>query len=261
MLFRSNDKFNAWRISAGGEPVTHVESRLYERYAQTPDSKVVAMVEGEVRSMAPVLSEMTGLAISFMDSGQETAAQIANMRIIVTTHDGFTVKTPFFKKGRSQTMRSGSRQQGKKGHDFRDHLEHYSLPTAVHFTPYSEKQVDGYFLPNADNTIGMSFCFIWQGHPPEMLKALVRECMLRSMGLPDAAALESKGYLDLWNDPQKYPHRQKHPQVEMLTVGEYTIPKHLSEYDRYFLRLLYNPALKPGMGPIEVYRELMGQGP
>lgn len=253
----NNDQFNEWRASTGAEPITHTESRLYERYAQTQDNNVVTMVEGEVRSMAPTLSNVTGLSISFMEQGQETAAQMANMRIILTTHDGSLVKTPFFKKGRSQTMVVGDRLAGKKGRDFRDQLEHYSLPTAVHFTPYSEKQVDGYFLPNADNTIGLSFCFIWQKHPPEMLRALVRECMLRAMGLPDATAMQSRGYLDLWNDPQKYPHRQKHPKVETLTVDEYVIPTQLSEYDRYFLRLLYSPAIKPGMSPIEVYRALM----
>jgi len=106
---------------------------------------------------------------------------------------------------------------------------------------------------------GLSLCFIWQGHPPEMLKALVRECLLRSMGLPDATALESNGYLDLWNDPQKYPRRQKNPKIDTISVGEYVIPKQLSEYDRYFLSLLYNPVLNPGMSPLDVYYALMGR--
>lgn len=237
------------------EPVTYVESVLYEQSAKTPDSKVVAIVESEIKSIAEILSEITGLSVSFMDRDQETAAQVAPIRIILTTQEAL----PPLKHGRKITMTSGGvvSLPNKNVLQFRGQLEQFYLPTAVTFTPYSDKQADGYFFPNADNTIGLSLCFIWQGHRPEMLKALVRECLLRSMGLPDATAIEPKGYLDLWNDPQKYPRWQKDSRGDTITVGDDAIPKQFSEHDRYFLRLLYNPALKPGMSAVDVHRALM----
>lgn len=250
--------FNANQETMGLPKVFAVESAFVEQSLAAPDERAVQIAEKEIASFSVELSGLTGLDISYVPKTDEGSAKEGALRIVLLPQ--MYRPNNIFKNGVFSIKTSYSFSvPGKKIRHFIGGVQNFLFLTAVRFTPYSEKQVDGYFLPNADNTIGMSICYIWQGHAPEMLRALVRECMLRSMGLPDATAAQSRGYLDLWNDPQDFPRRFKEPAIETIKLDEYEIPKGLSEYDRYFLGLLYNPAIKPGMSAIDVYHALTGK--
>lgn len=132
-------------------------------------------------------------------------------------------------------------------HSFRDDFEQY-LTTRVVFTAGSEHQVDGYLLPAADNSIGMAFCFINAFHPPEIVQALVRECLVRAMGLPESSDTRSPHYnhgiTSLWNDPLTKSQRENR--------SLYKAPPEITELDQHLLRTLYHPAIKPGMTALEL---------
>lgn len=116
-----------------------------------------------------------------------------------------------------------------------------------------KRHVEGYFLANGKNEIQMSVCYIWEGHKPEILRGLIRECLLRSLGFPDPAyplsgiLSEELSMLGSWNgstDPlpkfSEYLHK----------------PFSLTDADRFFLSLLYNPKIKAGMDYMTVRKLL-----
>ncbi|HRI77813.1 MAG TPA: hypothetical protein PLX33_12600 [Alphaproteobacteria bacterium] len=220
---------------------------------QNADKKSAQIVEDVARAFLPALAGATGLSLLY-EGEIDKPENVPRIHIVLTTEDD---SNPFKRAGRLTMISGGGFNSPRhRAHLFRGQVESL-LKTAIYFTPYAKKQVDGYYLPNAANKIGLAFCFIWQGHPPEMLKALTRECLVRSMGLPDATALQSRGYLDLWGDAPELPRRSKEPIIDTVKVGETDVPTEMSDYDRLFLRLLYRPEVKPGMGAVEVYRVLM----
>lgn len=90
----------------------------------------------------------------------------------------------------------------------------------------------------------MAFCYIWEGHATKILRGLIRECLLRSLGFPDLAypfsgvMSEELSMLGSWNGSTGPVPR----------FAEYlNKPLFLTSADRFFLGLLYNPKIQAGM--------------
>ncbi|MBL1146685.1 MAG: hypothetical protein HND56_04420 [Pseudomonadota bacterium] len=84
--------------------------------------------------------------------------------------------------------------------------ENYLL-AGVPFTPKTKAQVDGYFLPESDNSIGYAECRISPFVGTELIETLMTECLLRTLGLPEIInGLEERLY------ERKYPP----PFIQML---------------------------------------------
>ena len=216
-------------------------------------------VKDEIQASVPLLNQLTGLPVSYVPHERESVDHPANMRIIIAdrpTRQG----TNLFKEWRiipageiADTKATTSSYPPSYGVSFQGHtlgLERRLL-TAVHFTPYSTLQVDGYFLPNADNSIGMSFCFIAAGNDEATTRALVRECLVRSLGLPDAPRLLPAMVLGLWND-----------QTSSLghTKAWFAARPPITEFDKFMVKLLYSKDITPGMSITDVHNVIVSKG-
>ena len=135
------------------------------------------------------------------------------------------------------------------------------LKTAIYFTPSYYQQVDGFILPKADNSIGTSYCFIFEGHEPSILKTLVQECLMRSLGLPGIASDNSGSLLGLWNNkyqaqyippfnpdtiyPMDKPELSPEYKSQENKAGN-SVPTDFSNFDIFITKLLYSPAIQNG---------------
>lgn len=201
------------------------------RYDSFP-ADLWAKVENEVASLIPALQDMTGLSISFVPYEKEKAPDFSELRIVLV-HGSKSWHTPF-KHG----------EVASPSNSFVMALYRGFQQTAVTFTPDMPYQVEGYIFPNAKNEIGMAICFISDEHEESLVKALVRECMVRSMGLPANSA--GFGITGPWNNPKsKLELRLKNSQITI--------------WEKYLLKLLYHPAVKPGMDANEVWQVLLGE--
>jgi|GEM_PF-2792266 len=218
--------------------------------------------EKEVMRHTSLLSSLTKLPVTYVTQEKDDKENPAEIRIILVkssqreTCEKDNWKTMFkhrvppdsFNRHLVKVCTStGGGLSATYTHSFRDDFEQY-LTTRVVFTAGSEQQVDGYLLPAADNSIGMAFCFINAFHPPEILQALVRECLVRSMGLPESSDTRSVYYrhaiTSLWNDPLTKPQRENR--------NLFKAPPEMTVLDQHLLRTLYHPAIKPGMTTMEL---------
>jgi hypothetical protein len=145
----------------------------------------------------------------------------------------------------------------------------------VTFTPFTRSQVDGYLLPHEDNSLGMSFCKVLPIVGKEMLKALITECVVRSLGLPNLSQENETAILGNWNKAYDgdsklmpldgraaviggggNPGYVKPTKEEFAKVKKDIKPAQFSEYDALMLKLLYCPAIKPGMDKYAAITEL-----
>ncbi|TNE32964.1 MAG: hypothetical protein EP349_00470 [Alphaproteobacteria bacterium] len=55
----------------------------------------------------------------------------------------------------------------------------------IPFTPRAKAQVDGYILPESDNSIGYAECRISPFVGTDLTETLITECLLRALGLPE----------------------------------------------------------------------------
>lgn len=111
---------------------------------------------------------------------------------------------------------------------FVDHIEPL-LHAAIPFIN-GKNSVDGFFVSDSRNVIKFSVCHIWGGHSDDMILALVGECLLRSLGLPDSSMNKRRGESLLGDPPAQ---------------GD-GVALRLSPYDKLLLGLLYHSDMKPG---------------
>ena len=106
--------------------------------------------------------------------------------------------------------------------------------------PKAKNQVHGFYLANEKNEIEMSFCFIWDGHEYEMERALIQECIVRSLGFPNlGGGGNPDSLIGPWNNFEAW-NQEKHKETMK------TPPNGLLDGDKYLISLLYNPSLKAG---------------
>ncbi|MCM2342981.1 MAG: hypothetical protein NDJ24_00300 [Alphaproteobacteria bacterium] len=227
---------------------SNVNVEEIERFFDTP---VAHDIVNDISEISSVLNDLTGLNVSFKNSDAESAdVKGFGIQINFITMDKNLEKYRF----KARDLRGFVSAYVGRFMVFRGDTEDY-IKTGFPFTPVSAKQVDGYILSNSKNEIQAAVCYIWIGHEPEMIKALVRECLIRSLGLPGAMRMNFAqrpvpvSYLTLWNDPEKWSESYR---------SQVKTPSELSEFDQYMIRTLYNPAIKPGMDYVAAQRILLG---
>ncbi|MFH1157554.1 MAG: hypothetical protein V1721_01525 [Pseudomonadota bacterium] len=223
-----------------------------------------------VNALIPELEKITGLNLRVQLSADKSCQteNYARIRIVPVASNP---QKNFFKIYRYR--------KPPKGHDITEeewHLQRHEndLFGAVSYTTDIRSQVDGYLLPEADNSLGLSVCKIMPAVGPEMMKALITECLLRALGLPDISKHNDHTLLGNWN--KEYDRFSKLQDLdgkkEAFSEGWYIhtefpeIGKDLrpymafSDYDKMMVRLLYCPEIRAGMKKDQVRKVLSENG-
>lgn len=197
------------------------------------------------------LSQSTGLDIRFISKEDISKGSWSNVRINFRDdpeENSYDLEAAGFGEKNFVSMRS---------------LQTTYMKTGFKFTSESERQVEGYILSNHKNEIEMAVCYLSKEHSPEMLKNLLSECIIRSLGFPSgfswAIARDTnlpKSYIGFWNDQQKWSGEKS---MLRNVIEELEPLPTLSEFDMYLIQTLYNPKIKPGMDYIQVQEILWGR--
>lgn len=204
-----------------------------------------------ITDLSKKLGSLASLNINYISNQDEVVGEFSGVHINFVALPDRDENKSIFKVGLSVTSITSYSTQPIS---FRDVAEKH-IKTGFPFTSVSSKQVDGYILSNSKNEIQAAVCYIWIGHEPEMIKALVRECLIRSLGFPGVLRMGfaqrpvPASYLTLWNDPEKWSESYR---------SQVKHPADVSEFDQYMIRTLYNPAIKPGMDYLEAQKIMLG---
>ncbi len=211
--------------------------------------------EAEVQAFSEVVSPVIGLSVSYLSPDEERKEHYGNVRINLFKDDtlaaiewGNGYHPGLFKRENRPKPKFNTVVTGigaPPWYDFQQ-LEPL-LNTRISFNNFP-RHVEGYFLSNEKNEIQMAVCYIWEGHQPEVLRGLIRECLLRSMGLPGLAnrGSDQVSLLRDWNTIKLKPAYSGYLQKPFV----------LSEVDRGFLELLYSSEIQEGMDYLSL-REIL----
>lgn len=225
------------------------------------------VIQDQIAKLIPDIKAATGLPVRFVMPGdpEDKTERFARIRIVPVRH---TELNNAFKTLRYTGYKKGPYDPWS----FRENENH--LWGGVSFTPSSRTQVDGYILPNSDNSIGLSVCKIAPYVGEDFIRALITECLARALGLPDLSVQSKGGVLGAWNDINakysKVPFMDGNEAAvfyerKMQETGkkpEFTIPENIktfhefSAYDEYMIALLYCKEVRSGMDKAGLVRVL-----
>jgi len=234
------EAFSRWqqqeiKVSLGWPPMA----------VEQPDwSSFEALVEKQVQEVSSVIREETGIVLKFVPQSQESQKNFSQIRIVpdeglfssnnkFKSHRG-VVDDPYFYE-----EISGMEQSSRPTYRYFRTFE-ASLVGAIRFTPMTRAQAEGYFLTDKDNNVTFSVCEIWPEHRPAVLRSLITECLLRSMGIPEMVSEGSPIALGHWNKKE----------------GTSAFPIKISDYDKMMLRLLYCQEIDQSMGRYQLIEKL-----
>lgn len=243
---------------------------MFDFYVQ-PSSVYPQFLPEIIKGVIDEIKNKTGVMLRFAppNSDLEKTKDFARIRIV-----------PIESTGLNNNFKSfiSNMQPGVHGHGPPLLLER--LVGGVEFTPYSRSQVDGFILPNPDNTIGLAVCRISNTvKDKQYVTALVTECLLRSLGLPSLvedmyASFRHESFLGPWNRDMdtvsKRPYLDGHFAFDVNAAHEVSthsqLPQKIQEatasisitqFDALMVSLLYSPKVKPGMDKISALLALM----
>lgn len=238
------------------KPLSNQENKQFRLLFSPHDSRTLSDVDLDhsyselLSDMSSKLGHLSGISVRYFPPQQETTQDFANIRINFLSSENFN--RGHYRIGDVSYMVSNS-WGGSETIYFRGKMGVVSkIKNGFPFTSGSRNQVEGYILTNEKNEIQMSICNIWDGHSPDLTKALIHECVIRSMGFTGAVRLMNPvplSFLSSWNDKSEWPEKYR-DQIKQ--------PTELSEFDKFMIRTLYNPEIKPGMDYIQVQGILGG---
>lgn len=204
-------------------------------YAQfDPSLKKYRLIKSRLKVLLPELERLTGLNVGFVEPFDDVddKPSFARMRI----YAGGLVEDGKYRKRLNPSKVDDPDVLLHRTYDIEFIDFHFF--GGVPYTPYDMTRVEGYFLPDADNNISLSVCKLNPDLGDESFLALLTECLVRSLGLPDIAPLSVNG--------------------NVLSAGNTTENSavNLKEYDRFMIKLLYCPVIKAGMSRYEVIQVL-----
>ena len=242
-----------------------------------PPSKVHEKTEGfaaratdQILRIQKDLQSATGRRVTYIPPDDETPANFARIRIIDGDLESFFRENKFklyrAKMGPIatplQTNQCTEYDFGK--YNFMQYLEGL-FQDAVRFTSLARAQVEGYFVTDNKNNIEFAACYIWPHHETKMLNALINECLVRAMGLPEQPLRQDTALIGNWNlahdghskryvlDGDKKNMRASkekyRPFPNALTTNA---PQELTAYDKTILGLLYCNKLSAGQPRYDV---------
>lgn len=194
--------------------------------------KVMAQqgVEQYINTMIPKLRDLTNLDITF----ESNPSDRHGIRVILVNETKHW-RTPYKRGDKSSVVTT----EGNGVVLLFPEAAKMLLPYAVPYTPESAHQVEGFLLPNSNNELEYSFCFIGYHQPAEMIEGLVRECIVRSLGFPGAARQSPTLLLSKWNDKESW---NNYYQKRMPTA-----PPQFGELESTLIKALYSSEMLPGL--------------
>ncbi|MEO1379180.1 MAG: hypothetical protein AAFU69_02350, partial [Pseudomonadota bacterium] len=225
-------------------------------------------IRSYISEFANQISDATGLQIQLADSDAEST----NTRIRIVLLENNLIQN-YFKAFRVYTGGSYSLPDGIF------HFSYEGISSGLtEFTPNALSQVDGYLIPEADNRLGYAVCKIFPYSEAPVLKALIGECLLRSMGLPSRRNLNGRHLLSIWNKSHdEYSLRDtihgseasiSQNKSRQLTLQNFSksypshltdmemVPDRASSLDLALLAILYCQDLKSGMDKYQTIKAL-----
>lgn len=208
-----------------------------------------------VARVTSTINQVTGLDISLrdVDSPYEETNNYSRIRIVFAESN---IQRNFFK-----FYRYG---KGKESSEWSLQYNEHFLRPAISFTVGTRSQVDGYLVPIKENRLGMSVCKISSAVEVRVMKTLLTECIMRSLGLP-ALSNNDRSIFGNWNrayDPYSFLKELDGKIVAIKEIDDATarlasrdfpsvksnpeIFSNGTEYDMMMLRLLYCGKLTSG---------------
>lgn len=244
-----------------------IHSRLLGLQKSFPE--MYPVIEDQIKTLMPDIESATGMPVQYIprdDPREMIDGQHARVRIIPIWSTNL--------KNSFKTLRWGPLDPSPSVGILYQYYE-WILWGAVPFSPDFRSQVDGYLLPNDDNSIGLVVCKVLPDVGEDLLRSLITECLARAMGLPDVSKIETAA-LGHWNESYdsisrlpsldgrkasiSYDFGMGNPGQEKFVVKEKSdgrALRALTAYDDLMLSLLYCPAIRNGMDKHEVMRILM----
>lgn len=248
------------------------------------DANFSAIVQERILSLSPKIQERAVVSFKFM----EDSASIEKARIRILPIDSSLQSGPAFSYGfLSYNRFKLEREVGYITHSpFHPSWFQSYIVDAVRYTPMSRSQVDGYFLPNKDNVIELAVCPIWGGHSDSVLRQMISECLMRSLGLPGMSEQKDDVILGNWGKPfhaysarnvldgeavyrsREYKEMQAWQSQDLVNQSD-VLPEYknvekdwagVTEYDFLMLDILYCKKLNAGMTREDVVKIVVEQG-
>lgn len=224
------------------------------------------LFQEQIEALIPTIKHITGLPVTYISPEDENDVvklgrgvsweHVARIRVVPT--ELTATRTAFPMHGNTIEKR---------------------FLAGVAFTPFEFGQVDGYILPNADNTIGFAACRINPRFDAVLVKALITECLARSLGLPNLSGLNNSAALGHWakaldayidSQVKKQTKGKDNNGTAVMNVirrlGEAStfpvtndtqgLETGFSDYDKWMISVLYCSEIKTGMNIYQVERVL-----
>lgn len=232
--------------------------------------RISEIIKEEVLSLSPLLSSLTKLPVKFIDKEdpREKTKDFAKIRIV-----------PIGVTGQKNRFKVVNHDPLLESENYLYNLQH-NFVGAIPFTPESKTSVEGYLLPRSDNSIGMAVCKIISSLDEDTVRALIRECIVRSLGLTEESLLIKEKLVSDWNSFNEASsellsdHSERSTWSSPLTQEQrkefenfyqqdsspknFKLPE-ISEYEKLMMSILYCPEIKPGMNKASVIEELIKQ--
>lgn len=213
----------------------------YISTSQPNDPKVEAIIIDQLNLVFPKISKITNLKLSYVSPPQQKEKDTAKLRIILLPNLGGSMEHSKFKLLHHPPSVMNF---AKIRYSFFDGLVWGYMPQSVFFSPSVDNQVYGYIIPDSKNNIQMAFCYIWPGHEEKVLRGLVNECVLRSLGLTNTIGERDFSFLSLWGEETE--RNRANRQALLSSTSE------LPPLDEKNLRILYSDKIHAGDDYIQV---------
>lgn len=215
--------------------------------APTPQAEIEpekrAFLEASIESAIPLLKEATGLQVSYVspDDPRERQNNYAKVRIVLANSwipRAEHLSYPYIASP--------------------DYFERW-LWSGIHFESsliHRPTIMDGYILPNSDNTPGLVVCKIRAFATGNVLRTALNECLIRAFGLPGLSNRFATSILGDWISMRKIEYLDG---TTSISLGDNSASDAIPAYDLKILRLLYCKRVMPGADKNEIFNILTSQ--
>lgn len=199
--------------------------------------------ERNIMAAIPDLVRATGRSVHFIDpkDPRDNAKDYARIRIVPTKQwVNRNLYMPGMRENPSPLSYEPYLQGGVLFGSSAEYVYYGSAPTYERLG----KKMDGYLLPESNNNLGLVICKIDPETDSLVIKALISECLVRAMGLPEISKIKQLSVLGTWRNN--------------LVNSKQDVPTKPTPYDLYMVSLLYCSDIKQGMSRndvITVFRE------